>query len=190
MAAPSPAEAAAPTAGGMKQHLPFIIALVAGLAVGGGAGAFVVGPAKAKGITPGGPAAPRAHAAPDAEAAADEESADEGAGGEHGDAAKGGEKPVYTIDNLVLNPAESGGTRFLLLSVTFELKSAAVLEEMKSRDAELRDAVLVTLGGKTVDQLADMGQREALKGDLTRAATTLFKKGAVRRIYFPQFVIQ
>lgn len=194
-ASPAPADSAP---SGIKKLLPTIIALVAGLAVGGGAGAFVVGPAMASGIAPAGAAAPRAkklaHAEEEGgheEGAAAEEGAEEGEqeASEGGEKA-GAEKSVHTIDNLVLNPAQSGGTRFLLLSVSFETKNAAVLEQMKTRDAELRDAVLVTLGGKTVEQLADMTQREALKVDLTKAAAKLFKKGAVKRIYFPQFVIQ
>ena len=195
-ASPAPVDSAP---SGIKKLLPTIIALVAGLAVGGGAGAFVVGPAMASGISPAGAAAPRAtkvaHAEEEGgheeEAAADEEGGEEGEedAGEGAEKA-GAEKPVYTIDNLVLNPAESGGTRFLLLSVSFETKNASVLEQMKTRDAELRDAVLVTLGGRTVEQLADMARRDSIKVDLTKAASKLFKKGAVKRIYFPQFVIQ
>jgi flagellar FliL protein len=204
MASPPASPAPTADAGGIKTHLPLVIALAAGLAVGGGAGAFVVGPVLASGIAPAGPEAPhvkkarhtaeadeQAPADDEEQSADDEESSDDesSGGGSHGDK-PGAEKPVYTIDNLVLNPAESGGTRFLLLSVTFELKNATVLEQMKTRDAELRDAVLVTLGKKTVDQLADMAQRDSIKVQLTRAAATLFRKGAVKRIYFPQFVIQ
>ena len=181
----------------MKQHLPFVLALVAGLAVGGGAGAFVVGPAMASGIAPAGAApAPRRAAAADAEHGDEGEEgapAEEGGeeGGEEEGEAKTVEKPAYTIDNLVLNPAESGGTRFLLLTITFEVKDASMLDAMKARDSELRDAVLVSIGAKTVEQLADMTQREALKTELKTVTSKLFKKkGAVRRIYFPQFVIQ
>jgi flagellar FliL protein len=128
---------------------------------------------------------------------------DEGEEGGHGEEAADGEegepsgeegktavaKPVHLLDNLVLNPAGSGGTRFLLLSVAFEVKSAAVLEQMKARDAELRDVVLVTLGSKSVEELADMHAREALKTELRTATEKTFKKG-VKRVYFPQFVIQ
>jgi flagellar protein FliL len=199
---PTAAHDASAKSGGLKSHLPLIVALLAGLVVGGGAGAFVVGPALASGIAPAGAPVPRKVAHAEEEAAeeegsdhgADEESADEEeeeeSGGEHGGGGKGGETATHIIDNLVLNPAESGGTRFLLLTVTFEVKNAALLEKMKARDAELRDAVLVTLGTKTVEQLADMTQRDALKNELKAAAAKLFKKGAVRRIYFPQFVIQ
>ncbi|AHG87732.1 flagellar basal body-associated protein FliL [Gemmatirosa kalamazoonensis] len=170
----------------MKAMMPFALALVLGLAVGGASGVFVVGPAMAKGISPAASAARPARGT-DATASAEDASA-EGGDGE----AKPGESTnqVYTLDNLVLNPAESGGTRFLLLSVAFETTSAALLEDMKTRDAELRDAVLVTLGAKTVEQLADMRLREQIKAELTVAARKLFKKKATLRIYFPQFVIQ
>ncbi len=187
---------AAPAAGGIKKLLPLIVAVVAGLAVGGASGAFFVGPAMAKGIGPGG--APVAAVA----GAGDEASGEEGDEGEHAEAGKdggkegeGGEgaaaaKSVHVLDNIVLNPAGSGGTRFLLLSVAFELKNAAVLDDMKARDAELRDVVLVTLGGKTVEELSDMSVREPLKSELRAAAEKTFKKGGIKRIYFPQFVIQ
>jgi flagellar FliL protein len=175
----------------MKKSLPLIVAIVAGLAVGGASGAFFVGPAMAKGIAPAGApvkmVARAGEAADDAEGEhADEEPAEGESEGEEG---KPATKPVHLLDNIVLNPAASGGTRFLLLSVAFEVKSAAVLEEMKARDAELRDVVLVTLGAKTVEELADMGAREPLKAELRAAAEKVFKKG-VKRVYFPQFVIQ
>jgi len=191
MAAPieSTDPTAAPPAGGMKKSLPIIIAVVAGLAVGGASGAFFVGPAMAKGIAPAGAAAPVAGAedAADDDAAHAEGSGEEGGEGEAGAA---GAKSVHLLDNIVLNPAASGGTRFLLISVAFELKNAAAAEEMKSRDAELRDLVLVALGSKTVEQLSDMSQREALKTELRTVAEKTSKKGSIKRVYFPQFVIQ
>ena len=192
MAAPTESTdpTAAPAAGGMKKSLPIIIAVVAGLAVGGASGAFFVGPAMAKGIAPAGAPAPAAHAGDAAsgdEEAHEEASGEEGAEGEQGAASA---KSVHLLDNIVLNPAASGGTRFLLVSVAFELKNAAAIEEMKSRDAELRDLVLVALGSKTVEQLSDMSQREALKSELRAVAEKTSKKGSIKRVYFPQFVIQ
>jgi len=182
---PSTEPSAAPAPSGLKKLLPLIVALVAGLAVGGASGAFFVGPAMAKGIVATGVAAPADSAA--AGEAGEEHAPAEGEKGAEGVAAA---KSVHLLDNLVLNPAASGGTRFLLLSVAFELKSAGVLEEMKARDAELRDIVLVTLGSKSVEQLSDMTQREPLKAELRAATEKTFKKGGINRIYFPQFVIQ
>lgn len=150
--------------------------------MGGAGGAFFVGPALAKGIAP----AP-AHAGADAADAEQEEPAERSTKKKDGE---GPAKNVHTLDNLVLNPAGSNGTRFLLLTIALEVKNEAVLEEMKSRDAELRDAVLATLGSKSVEQLAELSAREALKGELRDVSAKLFKPGAVKRVYFPQFVIQ
>ena len=184
-----------------KTSLPFILALVVGLAAGAGAGLFVVGPAMANGITPVAAAEHHAkkkavaeedesssdEAAADDEDSADEASADDSHGKKEGE---GAGSQVYTLDNLVLNPAESGGTRFLLLSITFQSSNASVLDAMKAKDAELRDVVLVTLGAKTVEQLANMRARDSLKVELASAARKLLKKKAKIRVYFPQFVIQ
>ena len=120
-----------------------------------------------------------------------------GSEGEHAAPAEGGEggegataAPVHLLDNLVLNPAGSNGSRFLLLSVAIEANAAATVEIFKSRDAELRDIVLTALGTKTVDELTDMARRDAFKADLTKSIDEHFGKKAVKRLYFPQFVVQ
>ncbi|GLC25371.1 flagellar basal body-associated FliL family protein [Roseisolibacter agri] len=176
------ADEASPAKGASK--LTLILAVVGGIAAGAAAGAFAVGPLVAQKLVP--------HAAA-AAAAADSAKLAEGEA-EHGEEGAEGAaaKPVHTIDNLVLNPAQSGGQRFLLLTIAFELKDAATLEAMKSRDAELRDVVLQSVGAKSVEYLADMAQRDSLKSELKTVAGKLFpdKKGVIRRIYFPQFVIQ
>ena len=50
--------------------------------------------------------------------------------------------------------------------------------------------VLAVLGAKHVEDLAEIANRERLKVELKRALDSLFGPGVVRRIYFPQFVIQ
>ncbi len=97
---------------------------------------------------------------------------------------------VHLLENLVLNPAGTGGTRFLMVSVAIETRDAAVNDEMNERDAEVRDATLQLLAGKTVDELADVSRRPALRQELLVRLSRLFAPGAIRQIYFPQFVIQ
>lgn len=150
--------------------------LAGGLALGVVAGVFLVGPmvARASGYvnTP----------KPAAEAHAEEGEKKEG---------EGPKSSIHNVDNLVLNPAGSGGTRFLMCSVAIELSDEKLADVLTSRDAEVRDAALRVLGAKTVDELTDMSQRDALKDEVRVALDELFKKkGAIRRLYFPQFVIQ
>jgi flagellar protein FliL len=173
------AEATAESAPAKPGKMLVIGGLVGGLVLGGLGGQFALGPMLAKKL-----------AAPKSAEAATTEKGDE----EHG-SAEGGEKkagaPILMMENLVLNPSGSNGTRFLMAAVAAELKDEKVKEDMTARDAELRDAVLRLLGERTVDQLSDVTQREELKKQLTDSLNArLGAKGAIKRVYFPQFVIQ
>ncbi len=163
----------------MKARLPLIAAITAGLAIGVGTGAVVVGPAAAKALGFG------AVAIADTVAVADEASA------EADSLARAGSTPtVLTLENLVLNPAASGGSRFLLLTVAMECGGAESLASLQARDAELRDVVLSTLSRKTVEELADVSQREGIKTELLTALNERFGAKSVVRVYFPQYVVQ
>ena len=170
-----PAEAtAAPTPADppKRNTIALIATIVAGLAAGGAVGLFVLGPTLAH----------RAQAEATTPAKADHK----GAIGKEAD----GPKTLHVVDNLVLNPANSGGTRFLMVNATFELKDAASEERMKIHDPEIRDVLLNVLGTKTVEELADVTKREGLKKEMLAAIAKLFPDAGVTQVYFPQFVIQ
>ena len=161
-------------------------ALAGSLALGAAAGLLAIGPmvAKKSGYVS------VAHAAAGQVSEGEGEGAD---GGDHGDAEGEGESAstLHLIDNLVLNPAGSGGSRFLMLAAALEFSDAKAIDEIKARDSEARDVVLRVLGARTVEELAEMSNREALKKELADSLGTLFgKRKAIRRVYFPQFVIQ
>ena len=168
-------EGSAPAKPGM---MLVIASLVGGLVIGGLGGSFALGPMLAKKF-----ASPKS-----AEAATTDEKEEKG-DGDHGEKKAGA--TVHMMENLVLNPSGSNGTRFLMTAVAAEVKDEKVKEEMMGRDAELRDAALRILGVRTVEQLADMTLREALKKELVDSLNArLASKTAIKRIYFPQFVIQ
>lgn len=171
---------AAPAPAGLKAKLPLAAAVVIGLAIGAGSGAVIVGPMAAKTL------GFAASAPPGAASAADDE--DEHA--EDDSSAAKGAPAVMTIENLVLNPASSGGTRWLMLTVSLECKDAAAVSSLQSRDAELRDVVLSSLGQKTVDELSDITGRDLIKEQLVTALNERFGKKTVLRVYFPQYVVQ
>jgi flagellar FliL protein len=158
-----------------------IAGLVGGLVIGGLGGSFALGPMLAKKF-----AAPKT-----AESATTEEKEEKGEEGHDGKGEKKAGAVVAMMENLVLNPSGSNGTRFLMAAVAAEVKDEKVKEDMTGRDAELRDAVLRILGERTVEQLTDMSLRDALKKQLTDSLNArLQSKTAIKRVYFPQFVIQ
>jgi flagellar FliL protein len=178
----SSTDQAAPAPTGLKAKLPLAAAVVIGLAIGAGSGAVIVGPMTAKTL---------GYATPAPTSAAGEHA--EGGEGEQADddsSASGAPPAVMTLENLVLNPAGSGGSRFLLLTVSMECKNAEAVTTLQSRDAELRDVVLSSLGQRTVDELADIAERDLIKEQLTTALNERFGAKTVVRVYFPQYVVQ
>ena len=108
-------------------------------------------------------------------------------------AAKKGEreKPaVYRVDNIVVNPAGSAGSRFVMATVAFELPDEKAVEALRDRDVELRDAVITTFESQTLEMLAAPGAREALKRRLLVATKPMLGDIEPVRIYLPQYVIQ
>lgn len=97
---------------------------------------------------------------------------------------------LHMVENLVVNPAQSGGARFVLATIAIEVDSPEVAARLAARDAVIRDAFTVVLASRTVETLTDIGQRGALTQELTRAAEQVAGAGKVRRVLIPQFVIQ
>jgi flagellar basal body-associated protein FliL len=195
--APAP-ETAAVTPAKQAVLIPILVAVFVGLGAGGASGAFVTGPMLAKRVIPpvdtaslarqleagGHPDSVAAH-----EAAAHEEEAPKAKGeGKDGEAAA--PAPMHLLDNIVMNPSGSGGQRFLLLSVAYELADAAAVEKIKQRDAEVRDLVQRVVGMRTIEQLGDLPQRDVLKAEVAKATESVIGAKAVKKVFFPQFVIQ
>ena len=115
------------------------------------------------------------------------EEAPTGAGGEQ----EAGEYGSFTeLKGLVVNPARSGGGRYLAVSLAFETTSSAVKKELEDKEVVVRDAVLDLLSGYTAEELSANDQRDALKKELLQATNDLLSEGNVKRLYFTQFVLQ
>lgn len=95
----------------------------------------------------------------------------------------------YTLESLVLNPADTKGTRFLMVSVVAKMSDSHGVDALAKRDAEIRDRLMSLLGSKTVDELTDVTRRDALKEEI-RSALSALTEYEVTAVYLPTFVIQ
>ncbi len=94
------------------------------------------------------------------------------------------------FDDLILNPAGTDGSRFLVLSLALELGEGASLSDIEARDPEVRDVILTMLSAKTVQELADVTARPALREELRQLLNELLGGEPIVRLYLPRFVIQ
>lgn len=159
-----------------------LAALVAGgLAIGGVAGWLAVAP---RVLGTSAQAQPGASASAAGAAAADE------AGGRRRSGDAGAAVSLHQLDNIVINPAETQGTRFLVTTIALETDGASAVQELTLRDVRVRDVLLRVLGARTIPELSDLAGREALKQEIADALNALLTSGRIRDVYFPQFVIQ
>lgn len=160
-----------------KARTTLVIALTIGMIGGAALGSFVVGPLLADSPEDAHGAAAECVCARDG---------DHGEGGGH----SAGPAAIHTIENIVINPAQSNGTRFLMASVGFGLTDAHGADSMKLRDAEIRDIVVRVLGSRTVAELSDLPTRDAIKAEMRQKVIAVIGAEALVDVYFSQFVIQ
>jgi flagellar FliL protein len=114
---------------------------------------------------------------------------DEGGKG-NGKKGEGAKAVVYSIDNIVVNPAGSAGTRFLMASVAFEVPDEKAAAALREKEIQVRDAVISTLECQTLEMLSAPGSREGIKRQLAIAIKPLVPGHQKLRVYLPQFVLQ
>lgn len=113
-----------------------------------------------------------------------------GSGGGHGAESGGATDRFVQFDDLILNPAGTDGSRFLVLSLALELREGGSVDDIEARDPEVRDVILTLLSAKTVQELADVTLRPALREELRERLNGLLGGDQIVRLYLPRFVIQ
>ena len=99
--------------------------------------------------------------------------------------------PLFKMDNLIVNPAGSQGTRFLMVSVAVATPSGEVAERLRADEAVIRDVVIALLERKSMEMLARPGIRDSIKAELSDTISALSgHPGDKLKVYLPQFVIQ
>ncbi len=182
---------AAPPAKSNKM-LPLVIALYVGTALGAAALVErVVVPGMAS-VPPSGQRGAFTPASAGGEAHKGGKKKSQEHGGGHGESESGGTVAgsVYLIEDLVVNPAGCGGTRYLAASVGLQSGLPTFLDDMKTKDAPIKDALIQILSSKTVEELADVSQRETIRKEIQAEVDRLLPEEEVGAIYFVRFVLQ
>jgi flagellar FliL protein len=97
---------------------------------------------------------------------------------------------ITAIEDLVVNPSGSGGTRYLCTTVALEAMEHLVAEEVAEREPQIRDALIEILARRTVEDLGSLRTREELREEIKVAVNDLLATGDVVGVYFSNFVLQ
>lgn len=97
---------------------------------------------------------------------------------------------IHEISSIVVNPAGTGGSRFLSASFGFELASPEVQKEFTAKEPVIRDALITILSSKTVQQLTDPKQKEIVRYQIKKRVCQLMETDELTGVYFTDFVLQ
>ena len=97
---------------------------------------------------------------------------------------------VYAIKDIVVNPAGTGGTRFLSVSFGFELNSSGLATEFEEREPLVRDALITILSSKTVAELTNAKQKEIIRYQVKKRLSDLLETDDINGVYYTDFVLQ
>jgi len=97
---------------------------------------------------------------------------------------------IYSIEDVVVNPAETDGKRLLLLSLGITVKSEEDKTEITSKEILVKDAIISTISSKNLYQLNSAGYKDSLKSELTKRIRQIFPKVHMYRVYFSKFILQ
>ena len=99
-------------------------------------------------------------------------------------------KFIYSIDDIIINPANTDGKRLLLTNVGFDVSKADMIENLKTREAMVKDAVISTLSSKDIVELNNTSYRDTLKMEISGRLKKLIPDVKINKIYFSKYIIQ
>jgi len=108
-----------------------------------------------------------------------------------GSSAAGGPSPnVFPMEPFVVNIYDGQELRYLKVKVELEMAAPNVKPEIEARLAPIRDAVLVLLSAKTLQEIQDVQGKNALKEEILSAVNRHLPPGKLAKVYFTDFVVQ
>src|SRR6266581_7215385 len=95
---------------------------------------------------------------------------------------------VYPMEPFIVNIYDRQELRYLKVKVEFETAGPTAKEELDLHQAPLRDAILVLLTTKTLQDIQDLQGKNQLREEILAAVTKIVAAGRVSKVYFTDFV--
>lgn len=98
--------------------------------------------------------------------------------------------PIMAVEPMVVNLVGSGGTSYLRVAVSLELRGEEDMEKVEARMVPLRDAYLSILSGLERADVLDKEDKDRLRKELLVRSRELVSERAITALYFTEFMMQ
>ena len=93
------------------------------------------------------------------------------------------------LDPINLNPANSSGEIFSC-QLTLETMDQKVVDELTTRDPQIKDIILNYLSFMNAQELNDVTRREQYRKDLIKKINSVLTTGLISNLYITQWILQ
>lgn len=98
-------------------------------------------------------------------------------------------KFLYSVDDIIVNPAGTKGKELLLASVAFDLQSEENKMEMEGKEILVKDLVISVLSSKSTVQLGNTTYRDTLRNEIQGKLGEFLPSVGVNKVYFSKYII-
>lgn len=101
-----------------------------------------------------------------------------------------GKGEIFMVEELLVNPAGTSGTRYLSASLGLEAPNHEVAVRLEENKLRVRDLLISILSSRTVEQLTNAGERERMRLEILDRLNQMVQPDRVLAVYFVDYVLQ
>jgi len=99
-------------------------------------------------------------------------------------------KFIFSIEDIIVNPAGTEGKRLLLASIGLDITSEEEQQILKSKEILIKDVIISSLSSKSMEQLSNNAYKDTLKNEIASRLTNSIPNIKLNSVYLSKFIIQ
>ena len=105
------------------------------------------------------------------------------------DEAEGAPQHIYSVDDLIINPAGTNGQRLLLLSVGFGVSTEESKKVLEENEIVIKDKILSAMSKKSLSLLSKVEMKDSLKVEIADKINSALPDAKIKNVYFSKYVL-
>ncbi|MBO6537114.1 MAG: flagellar basal body-associated FliL family protein [Balneolaceae bacterium] len=99
------------------------------------------------------------------------------------------EMGTYMMEQLVVNPANTNGRRYLMVEISLEMHLEHI-PLMETNNPKVKQDLIEAFSSRTVSELTTAEEREVLRQEVTDIINSSIGETSVQNLYFTKYVLQ
>ncbi len=100
------------------------------------------------------------------------------------------ESGKYELEQIIVNPADTNGQRYLLVELSLELVDKEDEQLIEANISKIRNNLIEYLSSRSVSQLEGIEKKENLRLELVSIINSTIERRSVRNLYYSKYVMQ